>query len=501
MSRKLLVILLVLGLLVGIIGRVPVARANSYAWTTPLTTVYVYNNWGTTYQMVFTDGSIVSGDPSYNPGGTLSKGTMTVKRSWSIVFDGVHYDDFGQVNFGGTNDAAYSHVAFMMGVSNFAGFGDDVADTWSVLIDGDYVESGNTHSFYLSMSGSGVVKGGATWLPLSVTLAGPATVDLVNGGTWTATATGGTAPYTYYWQEYPLGGVAPYNTPFDPIGPVGATSYSHTWSTAGTYVVDCMVQDATGSWQGAWKQVTAANVVGSYHALFIRYGDLGQYVNVQVFDSSGNPVTIGYTSGTQYGQYGQGGGFAWYTADYEAVQTTGGSYTWKWTMAFTVGGIQLHPDADMWFQTAIHLAIPNIDLQVMHHWTGLGQSWDAWYGPTGNQLIPETPPTVTSTIPEWLQAVYDMFVRLFRYLFVPSSSDFSSQLASGWILITSPVPSISPQYTIPFPNPNHLLAETGDSINIDFSGIQSYSGYSTYKTIVQAVLDALLVFVIISLVA
>jgi hypothetical protein len=84
---------------------------------------------------------------------------------------------------------------------------------------------------------------------------------------------------------------------------------------------------------------------------------------------------------------------------------------------------------------------------------------------------------------------------------VPSASDFSAQLASGWILIASPVPSITPQYTIPFPNPQHLLAETGDSVNIDFSGIQSYSGYAVYKAIVQAILDALLLFLVISLVA
>jgi len=336
---------------------------------------------------------------------------------------------------------------------------------------------------------------------LAVSIAGPTAVDLVNGGTWTATATGGTTPYTYYWDWSTLGGTYHYNTPFDPIGPTGSATYSHTWPTAGTYVLECMVKDAANTWVSATYQVTAASVAGSYHALFTRYGDKGQYLNVQVDDATGNPVTISSTANTKYGLYEAGGAFGWFTADSEAAQLV--TYTWRWVMSYTVTppGLALPPPADFWIETSIHLAVPNIDLQVKHHFTSLSETWDPWFGPTGNQLVPETPPSETSTLPDWLQAVYDMFVRLFRFLFVPSASDFSSQLASGWILIASPVPSITPQYTIPFPNPSHILAETGDSVNIDFSGIQSYSGYAAYKAIVQVILDALLVFLVISLVA
>jgi hypothetical protein len=339
-------------------------------------------------------------------------------------------------------------------------------------------------------------------LPLSVTIdSGPMAVDLVNGGTWHAAATGGVTPYTYYWDWSPLGGNYHYNTPFDPVGPTGTDTYSHTWSTAGTYVLECMVQDADGTWADATYQVSAASVIGSYHALFARYGDKGQYLNVQVDDAAGNPVTISSTSGTQYGLYEAGGAFGWFGADSEAAQLV--TYTWRWVMSYTVTppGLSLPPPADFWIETSIHLAVPNIDLQVTHHFTSLAETLDPWYGPDGNPQIPETPPSETSTLPDWLQPVYDMFVRLLRTLFVPSASDFSAQLASGWILIASPVPTITPQYTIPFPNPQHLLAETGDSVNIDFSGIQSYSGYAVYKAIVQAILDALLLFLVISLVA
>jgi hypothetical protein len=97
----------------------------------------------------------------------------------------------------------------------------------------------------------------------------------------------------------------------------------------------------------------------------------------------------------------------------------------------------------------------------------------------------------------WL---WDLLVKLFRFLFVPSSTDFSAQIAGGWVTIATPVPAVVPQYTIPFPNPNHLLAATGDSVNIDFGVVRDYTGYAIIKTIVQVVLDAILVFVVLTLV-
>lgn len=336
---------------------------------------------------------------------------------------------------------------------------------------------------------------------LSVTIdSGPTSVDLVNGGTWHAAATGGTTPYTYYWDWMILGGSYHYNTPFDPVGPTGSDTYSHTWSTAGTYVLECMVQDAAGTWADGTYQVSAAAVIGSYHALFARYGDKGQYLNVQVDDAAGNPVTISSTASTQYGLYEAGGAFGWFAADSEAAQLV--TYTWRWVMSYTVTppGLALPPPADFWIETSIHLAVPNIDLQVTHHFTSLSETLDLWYGPGGDQQVPETPPSETSTLPDWLQPVYDMFVRLLRFLFVPSASDFSAQLASGWILIASPVPSITPQYTLPFPNPQHLLAPTGDSVNIDFSVVQGYAGYSIMHTIVQVLMYAILVFIALGIV-
>jgi hypothetical protein len=257
--------------------------------------------------------------------------------------------------------------------------------------------------------------------------------------------------------------------------------------------------DSSGATVYTTITVTAASVVGSYEAHFTRSGAYGQYMSVYVTDTTGALMTISSTANTQFGIYATtGGAYGWVAADYEAVQFSG--YTWRWTMSANFGGATSPPPADFWLWSSIHLAVPNVDLVVKHHFVSLSDIYDTWLGPEGNPLTPETPPTPTSVLPDWLQPIYDMFVRLFKALFQPDATEFGKQLAGSWVTIASPVPSITPQYTIPFPNPNHLLAPTGDSVNIDFSGIMSYSGYSTYKLIVQVFLDAILVFVVIALV-
>jgi hypothetical protein len=490
MSRKVLVILLVFGLLV---GNVPLARGVEPYWFwsgswTVLDWQYILPCWSMQSNVDLTAGFWCNASCNGYPIDTYQvywSGTYFVCQMQEVTYpypveskilrniDLVWVFSWGSDYGGGVGQST------MQGTS-----------TWV---------TGTTYSPDADQGVHHEVE--APVVPLAVTIdSGPTSVDLVNGGTWHAAATGGATPYTYYWDWSPLGGAYHYNTPFDPLGPTGSDTYSHTWPTAGTYVLECMVQDADGTWADDTYQVSAASVIGSYHALFARYGDKGQYLNVQVDDAAGNPVTISSTAGTQYGLYEAGGAFGWFAADSEAAQLV--TYTWRWVMGYTVTppGLSLPPPADFWIETSIHLAVPNIDLQVTHHFTSLSETLDPWYGPEGDPQVPETPPSETSTLPDWLQPVYDMFVRLLRFLFVPSSSDFSAQLASGWLLIASPVPSITPQYTIPFPNPNHLLAPTGDSVNIDFSGIQAYSGYSTYKTIVQVVLDAILLFIVISLV-
>lgn len=332
--------------------------------------------------------------------------------------------------------------------------------------------------------------------PLSVSIEGPASVDTTDTNTWHATATGGVAPYTYLWG---CSGMAPFWS-----GIKTGTTLTQV-VPAGVWPLQVTVMDANGDTATAYLTVTASLIAGSYQAHLQRSGSLGQYMSVYVTDAAGEYVTISSTSGTQYGLYEAGGAFGWFAADSEAAQYI--TYTWRWNMTYTITppGLPIKPPPDFWFQSSIHLAIPNLNLLVMHHFTGAYEGADPWFppGPPGSDVdpvIPETPPSPTSTLPDWLAPLWDFLVRLFKALFQPDATEFGKQLSGSWVTIASPVPAITPQYTIPFPNPQHLLAPTGDSVNIDFSGIMSYTGYSTYKTIVQVVLDAILLFVVISII-
>lgn len=332
--------------------------------------------------------------------------------------------------------------------------------------------------------------------PLSVSIEGPASVDTTDTNTWHATATGGTGPYTYAWDYGVIG-------PFFLYGSGTGDTFTKLL-TSGNWTIAVRATDSLGATAYDDIVVSAASIAGSYQAHLTRSGSYGQYMSVYVTDAAGAYVTISSTANTQFGIYATAGGaFGWVAADSEAVQYV--TYTWRWTMSANFGGATSPPPADFWFQSSVHLAIPNLNLLVMHHFTGTSEIIDPWFppGPPGTDVdpvIPETPPAPTTTLPDWLTPLWDFLVKLFKALFQPDATEFGKQLSGSWVTIASPVPAITPQYTIPFPNPQHLLAPTGDSVNIDFSGIMSYTGYSTYKTIVQVVLDAILLFVVISII-
>lgn len=327
----------------------------------------------------------------------------------------------------------------------------------------------------------------------SVTISGPSAVDLVHTNTWTATGAGGTGPYTYAWAYGPIG-------PFFTYPYAGATLSKKL--TTGKYTIEARVTDSTGATAISDLVVSASSVVGAYQAHFARTGSLGQYMIVNVTDTNGDPVTISSTAGTTYGWYITGA-YITLPADTEAAQLASDPYSWQWEMTYTVEVpiyAIMNPPFDFYLTTTIHLAVPNIDIQVTHHFGNANELYDVWSGPTGISLVPEIPPTESSTQPAWVQEVKQWGLNILSVLFVPSSTDFSTQVSQGWVVITSPVPTIVPQYTIPFPNPNHLLAPTGDSVNIDFSVISTWTYYSTVKALVQVCLYAILVFIVIGIV-
>ena len=494
--RRLLVLLVILGLLAATVCHVPVVKATTwYNFTTAPDYMQINIIGGETRVWLWCEGFPVNN--VYNVGAVQNESySFFCSVSLSAPTGGFLWLATGNYDFcsvlGVTNqtitDGAYHEVSIACS-GDYAGVGKGWTWNWSGFIN---LPTGGT---------GGAVVAAQTQeapVPLAVTIdSGPTAVDLVDGGSWHATATDGSGTgYTYAWDYGPIGPFFTY--------PIAGQTFTHIF-TAGNWTISVRVTDSLGATAYDDIVVTAATIAGAYQAHLTRSGPLGQYMSITVTDAAGAPVTISSTSGTQYGLYEAGGAFGWFAADTEAVQYI--TYTWRWTMSYTITppGLAIKPPPDFWFQSSVHLAIPNLNLLVMHHFTGISDIVDPWFPPGEpgtdvGPVIPETPPSPTSTLPDWLAPLWDFFVRLFKALFQPDATEFGKQLSGSWVTIASPVPSITPQYTIPFPNPSHLLAPTGDSVNIDFSGIMSYTGYSTYKLIVQVVLDAILLFVVISII-
>ena len=113
-------------------------------------------------------------------------------------------------------------------------------------------------------------------------------------------------------------------------------------------------------------------------------------------------------------------------------------------------------------------------------------------GTTGNPIL------------DFLKAVWaefkDWFVKTMKVLFVPNATDFSSQIAQGWVQVSNPLPGVTPQYTIDIPMSTTLGTQNGVA-TIDFkTPITSWSGYSTMQSVIRLGLYTLLVFLIWSMV-
>jgi len=105
---------------------------------------------------------------------------------------------------------------------------------------------------------------------------------------------------------------------------------------------------------------------------------------------------------------------------------------------------------------------------------------------------------------DFLKAVWqefkEWFVNTMKALFVPNATDFSSQIAQGWVQVSNPLPSVTPQYTIDIPMSKALGTQNGVA-TIDFkTPITSWSGYSTMQSVIRVGLYTLLVFLIWSMV-
>lgn len=325
-------------------------------------------------------------------------------------------------------------------------------------------------------------------ISVSVALTGPTSVASGSSYDYTALVAHGTPPYSVVFQR---------------IGDLPADDY--TWSPQ------------TGSGTTYTQSIMFPSALRSY-TVQVTVTDAEQHTatdTLTINPHAERPTVYGYlqegTTGsgdfldfvcslTHNGTYpaesewlpceAPGAGRYWYTLDVPAWSVHGAAhYTLRlaspWPNPLTAM-ITIHDETsgDVW------TLVFSFDTSGL---TGPGDWIDSEGG--GEQFNEEE-----TWIGRLLSALEAMLKRVFQWLFVPSASSFGDQLSSSWIAIASPVPNVTPQYTIPIPNTGHIMADTGETVNIDFSGIQDWSGYSVTRTIVQAILDAILVFVTISII-
>lgn len=331
----------------------------------------------------------------------------------------------------------------------------------------------------VNMDSTGNINVYNTILPLTATISGPTSVDLVSENTWTSEVTGGLTPYTYIWR---LGKFPP-----QWIYTIGNEDITEIL-TEGNWTISLTVTDSLETSVTTSISVTAGTVAGAYTAHLTRSGALGNIIDIYVTDVTNTEVTISSTSNTKLGYfYATDSTYRMDDAIAEAVQYV--TYTWRWTTQMAI-------PPDMWFYSSVHLAVPNIDLLITKHFLTFNDGAVIVFGPTGEPTVPvEIPPPIDHVLPAWLQDVYDMFVKVLRYLFEPNSSDFSKQISGGWLDFESPIPAITKSYTIALPKLAMIDGEPGTiSHNFSFAWIKDVSGFSIYQTVFHALAYAILIY-------
>jgi hypothetical protein len=470
MSRKLVVILIVLGLLVGTIGRIPVARAGTFSGIGDVGPYFCCFGGGARANGTGYD----HGTQQYVQYGSYNWGQCYYYMSgWtiSILRDGVTWSP-------SECDALYAPG---LGVINVGFLGDVGTGShhWVGSASWSYQGVGYTWTFDYTGAIAVYVP------PLSVSLTGAFTTQIGIPYTCTATASGGTSPYRYLfsidWVTV-IGGVNNYTEVY--TGSLTSSgTFTYTFTFVGEFLIRVTALDAEDNEANDTLDLNAGvNKPALWGQIYdIPDGDpLKTYINFKLFPpniSQDNPPVANGAIQTQF-----------YEITSPGTVEKGSVY------------YMLNP--------VLITALPNpLLIYVNYHDPVSGSDWSyvfsfnttGWAANSGAASNGDT--WTGAETPGAFAWLWDLLVKLFRFLFVPSSTDFSAQIAAGWVVITSPVPAVTPQYTIPFPNPNHLLAATGDSVNIDFGVVRDYTGYAIVKTIIQVVLDAILVFVVLSLVA
>lgn len=255
-------------------------------------------------------------------------------------------------------------------------------------------------------------------LPLSVSIAGPSSVVAGVGGDWSASASGGTAPYTYGWA---YGAIGPFFT-----YPYAGSTLAHDFAV-GSWVIGVRVTDSLGATAFDDLEVESSTDVVGYRVELARSGTYGQYITAIVYDGAGVVSPIAHTVGTECGLFDVNGSFGWYA---NAAEASWINLYWRWTLTVVVGGAASPPPAGFWFRTSIHLT-NGTELAVSQSFTSLAGIGTVFNDDAGDPINPDVPPEPESVLPVWLQELFDSLKIVLQWLFVPKEEQIKMLMPSG----------------------------------------------------------------------
>jgi hypothetical protein len=409
--HKLVAMLVVAALLGGFIG-VPVARATTVHWA-GYAGIWSYDS-----------------THDYLSGQIWMDAEMGLVTGGSFTLDGVSvmpvtgHDTGGQgyyYSFTYPQSSRYTFPYNAVVAINIWGTNWGIQRTMSLTYTGYQnrdVNSGGIQSGYATF----VDLGGA---PLSVSIAGPASIDKAVGGTWTASASGGIGPYTYLWDYRSTAAYLNYGT-----GAVAGASF-HRVLTAGRWFIGVQATDSLGATATASLAVSSGSAVGAYSLHFTRYGDYGRFIDVTAWDATGEALEITGSSATQAGLSGTDGSFGWTsTANAVAVQN---SLAWRYTISLTVGGAMSPPPVLFWLKGDITVT-GGVVLSFQHEFLSLTEDYATILDAGGDPVLPETPPMPGSVEPVWLAWLIAKFKEMLTALFVPKMEDISKLLPTSYLV-------------------------------------------------------------------
>jgi hypothetical protein len=143
------------------------------------------------------------------------------------------------------------------------------------------------------------------------------------------------------------------------------------------------------------------------------------------------------------------------------------------------------------------------DINISFELTGNGlkvQSENSVHIVIGEAINSTGNPILDFLIKVWSE-FKDWFVNTMKFLFVPTASDISQQLQTGWIDVrnTQLLPNVSSSRYLSVSMPKSLFGDN-NTVNIDFGKMTEWAGWSNVRTITRGLIWLVFAYILISLV-